>query len=80
MLYHAVLLLSQLPKDAISLLRKMLELNPEKRITAIDALFVSVNPLPTCLHAIHCLNQGRGSSSQLRPLWELAQVLQIVQQ
>ncbi len=36
-----VVLLSQLAKDAVSLLRKMLELNPEKRIKAIDALFVS---------------------------------------
>lgn len=31
----------QLPADAVNLLRKMLELNPAKRIRAIDALFVS---------------------------------------
>jgi hypothetical protein len=37
----AVLVWLQLPADAVNLLRKMLELNPAKRIRAIDALFVS---------------------------------------
>jgi hypothetical protein len=42
----AVLLL-QLPADAVRLLRKMLELNPAKRISAIDALFVSPQRNPS---------------------------------
>lgn len=70
MLYHAVLLLSQLPKDAISLLRKMLELNPEKRITAIDALFVSVNP-PCLPIRMHGFATSSSSSSHLWVLREL---------
>jgi hypothetical protein len=48
-LYYAVFTL-QLPADAVNLLRKMLELNPAKRIRAIDALFVS-NASP---HLICC--------------------------
>lgn len=37
-------MLLQLPKDAVDLLRKLLELNPAKRITSMEALFVSNAP------------------------------------
>jgi hypothetical protein len=47
MLYCTMVCLSQLPADAVNLLRKMLELNPAKRIRAIDALFVSTASLHT---------------------------------
>lgn len=55
----------QLPKDAIKLLRSMLELNPNKRISAVEALCVSQGPctcMPSSLVALlTCCQHHSGS-------------------